>query len=52
LSASLRFGSVCSGIEAGRGTTVRTEVLWINEACDAALHRSRGGLFAGLEAAA
>lgn len=25
----------------------RTEVVWLNQACSAALERSRGGLFAG-----
>ena len=28
------------------GARERTEVVWINAACAAALHRSRGGLFA------
>lgn len=32
-------------ISAGRGTGVRTEVVWLNPACSAALARSRGGLF-------
>lgn len=29
-----------------RGTVLRTEVVWLNPACSAALHRSHGGLFA------
>lgn len=33
------------------GALERTEVLWLNPACSAALHRSRGGLFAQQEAA-
>ena len=37
-------------ISSGRGTGLRTEVVWLNPACSAALQRSRGGLFA--EAAA
>jgi DNA adenine methylase len=37
-------------ISGGRGTSLRTEVVWLNPACSAALERSRGGLFA--EAAA
>lgn len=37
-------------ISGGRGTSLRTEVAWINPACSAALQRSHGGLFA--EAAA
>ncbi|MCD6674867.1 MAG: DNA adenine methylase [Burkholderiaceae bacterium] len=32
-------------ISAGRGTEIRTEVVWLNPACSAALARSRGGLF-------
>ncbi|MES2887283.1 MAG: DNA adenine methylase [Pseudomonadota bacterium] len=32
-------------ISAGRGTGVRTEVLWLNPACSAALHGAQGGLF-------
>lgn len=32
-------------ISAGRGTGLRTEVVWLNPACSAALARSRGGLF-------
>lgn len=31
---------------AHRGTKVATEVVWLNPACSAALHRDRGGLFA------
>lgn len=37
-------------ISGGRGTSLRTEVVWLNPACSAALDLSRGGLFA--EAAA
>lgn len=33
-------------ISAGRGTAMRTEVVWLNPACSRALERSRGGLFA------
>lgn len=33
------------------GGRLRTEVLWLNPACSAALHRSRGGLFAEERAA-
>lgn len=33
-------------ISGGRGTSLRTEVVWLNHACSAALERSRGGLFA------
>lgn len=36
-----------SRISAGRGTTLRTEVVWLNPACSEALQRSRGGLFSG-----
>lgn len=32
-------------ISAGRGTTTRTEVVWLNPACSAALASSRGDLF-------
>lgn len=32
-------------IASGRGTGLRTEVVWLNPACSAALQRSRGGLF-------
>lgn len=32
-------------ISGGRGTSLRTEVVWLNTACSAALARSRGGLF-------
>lgn len=32
-------------ISANRGTSLRTEVVWINAACSAALKRRRGGLF-------
>jgi len=33
-------------ISAGRGTALRTEVLWLNPACQAALDRCTGALFA------
>jgi DNA adenine methylase len=33
-------------ISAGRGTTLRTELLWLNPACANALERMHGGLFA------
>lgn len=33
-------------ISASRGTVLRTEVLWLNPACAAALERRHGGLFA------
>lgn len=33
-------------ISAGRGTGIRTEVVWLNPACDQALQLERGGLFA------
>ena len=32
------------------GARARTEVVWLNQACSAALHRSRGGLFAEIAA--
>lgn len=32
-------------ISAGRGTALRTEVLWMNPACSAALENAHGGLF-------
>ena len=32
-------------ISAGRGTAIRTEVLWMNPACSAALESAHGGLF-------
>lgn len=32
------------------GAALRTEVVWLNPACSAALHRSRGGLFAEVAA--
>lgn len=38
-------------ISGGRGTSLRTEVVWLNPACSAALDRAAGGLFAGQEAA-
>ncbi len=34
-------------ISAGRGTGLRTEVVWLNPALSDALERSRGGLFSG-----
>lgn len=34
-------------MSAGRGTGLRTEVVWLNPACSAALDEERGGLFAG-----
>lgn len=37
--------STKSRISAGRGTALRTEVVWINQSCSDALH-GRGGLFA------
>jgi DNA adenine methylase len=33
-------------ISGGRGTSLRTEVVWLNPACTAALERPAGGLFA------
>lgn len=33
-------------ISGGRGTSLRTEVVWLNPACSAALEKSHGGLFA------
>lgn len=39
-------------ISGGRGTTLRTEVVWLNPACSAALQRARGGLFANVTEAA
>lgn len=36
-----------SRISAGRGTAVRTEVVWINQACSAALNRGQADLFRG-----
>lgn len=38
-------------ISAGRGTTLRTEVVWINPACRAALHGRTDGLFSSEVAA-
>lgn len=38
-----------SRISAGRGTGVRTEVIWLNPACVAALECAAGGLFAETE---
>lgn len=37
-------------ISGGRGTSLRTEVAWLNPACTEALERSRGGLFAFTDA--
>lgn len=37
-------------ISSGRGTGLRTEAVWLNPACSAALARSRGGLFEGMAA--
>lgn len=37
-------------ISAGRGTKLRTEVVWLNPACSAALRRASGGLFAEVAA--
>lgn len=37
-------------ISAARGTEIRTEVVWLNPACSAALDRSHGGLFAEVAA--
>lgn len=36
-------------IAGGRGTSLRTEVVWLNPACSRALDMARGGLFAGIE---
>jgi len=33
-------------ISSGRGTGLRTEVVWLNPACSSALERKCGGLFA------
>lgn len=38
--------STTARISGGRGTSLRTEVVWLNPAASAALQRSRGGLFA------
>lgn len=35
-------------ISGGRGTSIRTEVVWLNPACSSALASSRGGLFEGV----
>jgi DNA adenine methylase len=37
--------STTARISGGRGTSLRTEVAWLNPACSAALARSAGGLF-------
>ena len=39
-------------MSSGRGTALRTEVVWLNHACSSALERSRGGLFAAAESEA
>jgi hypothetical protein len=49
-SYASRPGSTAARISGGRGTSLRTEVVWLNPACSAALHRSRGGLFAEVAA--
>lgn len=36
-------------ISGGRGTSLRTEVVWLNPACSSALHAALGGLFVGQE---
>lgn len=41
-----RRHSIEARISGGRGTSLRTEVVWINPACSAALERAAGGLFA------
>lgn len=38
--------SVQARISGGRGTSLRTEVVWLNPACASALRQSHGGLFA------
>lgn len=38
--------STSSRISAGRGSALRTEVVWINQACTEELNQARGGLFA------
>jgi DNA adenine methylase len=38
--------STSARISGGRGTSLRTEVVWLTPACSSALHRARGGLFA------
>lgn len=43
--AGWRVERTASRISAGRGTALRTEVLWMNEACQKALQRMHGGLF-------
>lgn len=39
-------------ISGGRGTAIRTEVVWLNPACEAALAFQQGSLFSSLTAAA
>jgi DNA adenine methylase len=39
-------------ISGGRGTSLRTEVVWLNPACSEALRRRQGGLFAAAESEA
>lgn len=43
--AEWRRFSTSARISAGRGTALRTEVVWLNPACWRALQHSRGGLF-------
>lgn len=45
------YHSTESRISGGRGTTLRTEVVWLNPACSAALEPVRGGLFHALQVA-
>lgn len=40
-----RVESTQSRISAGRGTALRTEILWMNKACEQALGSMHGGLF-------
>lgn len=42
--------STSARISGGRGTSLRTEVVWLNPACSAALQRSSGDLFAEVRA--
>jgi len=43
--AGWRVESTQSRMSAGRGTALRTEMLWMNKACEKALERMHGGLF-------
>ena len=43
--------STSARISSGRGTGLRTEVVWLNPACAAALDRAQGELFAAAESA-